>query len=147
MLRLLVLALLLVVAARADCNDDSFCARRGYTFPCFPFTCPVNMTKFFEYLNRGRTRPQLFAACAKVDIRFPMRWGIWRIVDAAVNVGTIAVLAIIGHEDAEMCGFYAGPESLFTVIAFVWGPMAIVWTFYEWRRKNRMIAGKLAKQD
>lgn len=143
MLRLLFLTLALVVASRATCDGDSFCARRGYTFPCIPtFQCPVNTTKFGEYLRRGRTNLQVREACAELGLQPIAARGLAKVTDAFRAMGLVIYYALHSHPDTELCMVYVGSESLNVVVIVIWTPIAMAGIYWQWRRQRLVIDKK-----
>ena len=143
MLRLLFLAFALVAVTWAACDDASWCARRGYAFPCFPsFQCPVNTTKFAEYLRRGRTNGQVRETCAELGLQPLATRGLARVTDAFRTTGLVIYYALHLHPDAELCFTYVGPESVNTVLIVIWTPIAMAGIYWQWRKQRLAIDKK-----
>lgn len=143
MLRLLFLTLALVAVTWAACDDDSWCARRGYTFPCIPsFQCPVNATKFAEYLRQGRTKLQMREACAELGLRPITARGLAKVTDAFRTMGLLIYYALHSHPDTELCMGYVGSEPLNVVLIVIWTPIGMAGVYWQWRKQRLAIDKK-----
>lgn len=143
MFRFAALLLLVVVAVRANANEESFCARRGYTLPCIPLPGrPMNITKLNEYLLAGRNVTQARDDCAAMGVYTAQYVGWHRLLHAARSIIRMGYYTLALHPDAELCARFIDQDALYVSFLTIWTPLSLAWIYIVWEQKNQAIEAK-----
>ena len=143
----LALLVALIACVCAACNDDTFCGRRGYAFPCVGNAeCPVNVTRFVEYLYKNRSADEVSAVCARYGFTVHPNEANDKVFIGLFNLLAMVSMPVLRNPDTEICVWISAHGAYWAVLwlaSFSWIFAASVW---QWRKLGASKAAKNADE-